>query len=108
MTFYQSAEFENWFGRYRVTRGYPTLALLEGDKIEPSGDDEWSDYETWEADSSEWPNITIYTNDCCWCDKTANWLLYYREDHNGDDACGDHMREFQETYNYVRSWSPDN
>ena len=103
MTFYQSAEFESPIGRYRVTRGYPTEAMLIADKIEPVEGEFWSDYETWEADSSEWPHIKIYSDLCCWCDSPAFYRLNYRDENgNGDPACIAHMRQYQSTYDLVR------
>jgi hypothetical protein len=92
-------------GRFRVTRGYTTAALRDADVITCDPGDEWSDYETWEADSSEWLNIRIFTDLCCWCDNTATWRLSYRDENgNGDPACRDHMREYQSTYDLVRVW----
>jgi hypothetical protein len=106
MAFYQSAEFESDMGgRYRVTRGYQTEAMRDADVIVCSVGDSWSDYETWEANPAEWPNIRIFTDLCCWCDSVANWLLSYRdENRNGDPACAEHMREYQGTYDIVRMW----
>lgn len=105
MTFYQSAEFEGDLGRYRVTRGYPTQALLDGDDIQPAPGEEWSDYETWEGSPADWPTIQIFTDTCCWCDKTAVWVLrYVDENGKGDPACVDHMRQHQVTYDRVYRW----
>jgi hypothetical protein len=105
MTFYQSAEFEGDLGRYRVTRGYPTMALLDGDKIEPAPGDEWSDYETWEGSPAKWPGIQIFTDTCCWCDATAVWRLSFSdENRKGDPACREHMWEFQSSYDLVYRW----
>lgn len=105
MAFFQSAEFEGPLGRYRVTRGYPTEAMLISDKIDPCPGEEWSDYETWEANPAEWPNIQIFTDMCCWCDNAATWLLSYADENGkGDPACGTHMREYQGTYDRVNRW----
>jgi len=103
MTFYQSAEFEGDLGRYRVTRGYTTEALMLGDKIDPGPGESWSDYETWEGSPAEWPGIQIFSENCCWCDKTAMWRLIYTDDNGkGDPACGEHMRQCQISYDLVR------
>lgn len=59
--FYLSAEFEGTLGRHRVARGFATAEerAAFSATLAPGADEEWSDYEEWEAPQEEWAHIPI-------------------------------------------------
>ena len=59
--FYVFIEFDGDFGRRRMTRGFNTAEQRDAwaGEQRPMIDEEWSDYEEWEAPREEWPHIPI-------------------------------------------------